>query len=402
MKPIFRKKVLENGLTILFEKRAVPVVSVGIGIRRGALHESKGEKGISHFIEHMLFKGTKTRSQLQIANEIEKQGGELNGFTNYSMTAFWCKMPSSKLNFALNVLTDMVKNSLFSKEELEKERQVIFEEMKMYNDNPMMYALLKIHEMLYRGDMAIPVIGTEKAMNSIDREKMILKFQESYTPNEMILVVVGDANFEKVVDFAKKNFSEKKKSKKFSFKIEKQNQEKIEIRQGIDQANMIYGFHSPLANDKKNYAAQVLSVLMGEGMSSRLFVEIREKRNLAYGVKSELDCTKDYSYTLIYVGAKKENVSKIKKLISEELKKVSEELTEKELVEIKEQMIGNNNIAIENSRNQMESLFSSEYDGNAKEVYEFEKNIKRVKLEDVKKLAKIASEKYSFFALVPK
>jgi len=287
---------------------------------------------------------------------------------------------------------------LFDEKELEKERKVIFEEIKMYHDNPRMHVFDEIQKALYDGTMGINLAGTFDTMDSIDREKMVERFEQIYQPNNMILCVVGDADFNKIVEFAEKNFGKEKgeiQKQEFSLK----NESKIEKRKGIDQANLIFAFHTPLAKDKENYAAQILSSLMAEGMSSRLFSEIREKRNMAYAVKGYSNINKDFSYNAIYVGTTKENVEKVKKLILEEFEKVSRDLDEKELEEIKEKMIGNHQISMEDSQDQMVNLLSSEITGNAEEFYNFEKNISNVNLKDVKKLAKIKN--HSFFALVP-
>ncbi len=400
MKQKFHKRVLKNGMTILFEKRDIPVVSVAFAVRAGGINESGKEKGISHFIEHMLYKGTPTRNAKKIAEEIERNGGELNGFTDEAVTAYWCKMPSRHLNVALDVLSDMIKNPLFDKKELEKERKVIFEEIKMYHDNPRMHVFVEIKKILYDGAFGMSLAGTTETMGSIGRKKMFEKFEQIYRPNNMILCVVGDANFEKIVKFAEKNFDKENGNvpkQKFGLK----NESKIEKRKGIDQANLVFAYHSPLVGDTKSHAAQVLSILMSGGMSSRLFQEIREKRNLAYAVKGDCDLAKDYAYSLIYIGTTKENVNIVKKLILEEFGKVAEDLEEKELKEIKEQIIGNHQISMEDSQNQMANLLAYEIDGDAREFYEFEKNISDVNLKDVKDLAKKAKEKFSFFALVP-
>ncbi|MCK5616888.1 insulinase family protein, partial [Candidatus Pacearchaeota archaeon] len=158
----FQKKVLENGMTILFEKRDIPIVSVAIAVKHGGIHEAEHEKGISHFIEHMLYKGTPTRDSKAIATEIEKNGGELNGFTSEEVTAFWCKMPSIHTDIALDVLTDIVKNPLFDEKELEKERKVIFEEMKMRKDSPRVFVLDEIQEHLYKSPLGKNLIGTKE------------------------------------------------------------------------------------------------------------------------------------------------------------------------------------------------------------------------------------------------
>src|SRR3989344_2995410 len=130
MKVNFYRKVLSNGMTVILEKRNLPIVSVAFAVRNGGINEKEEEKGISHFIEHMLYKGTPSRNAKRIGEEIEKNGGELNGFTSEEITAYWCKMPSKHLDIALNVLSDMVQNPLFDEKELEKERLVIFEEIK--------------------------------------------------------------------------------------------------------------------------------------------------------------------------------------------------------------------------------------------------------------------------------
>jgi len=385
-------------MTVLLEKRKLPVVSVAFAVRYGGINEVISEKGIAHFMEHMFYKGTSKRNAREIAEEIERNGGELNGFTTELMTAFWCKMPSNKLNVALDVLGDMVKNPKFDGKELEKERQVIFEEIKMYKDNPRLYVMDEVQKSLYDGTMGVNLIGTFETMGRINRKKMLEKFKEVYTPNNLILGVVGDADFEKIIEFAEKNFG-KEKGKIPKQKFNLRNKIKTEKRKGIDQANLVFAYHVPVSKNKKSNAAKVLSALMAEGMSSRLFSEIREKRNLAYAVKGDSLITKDFAYNLVYVGTMKENVEKIKKLILEEFEKVAEELDEKELKEVKEQLIGQYQISMEDSQTQMVNLLFYEVDGNAKKFYDFEKNIRAVKLEDVKKLAKLKN--YSFFALVP-
>ena len=398
MKKQFYRKVLKNGMTIIFEKRDLPVVSVAFAVRYGGINEDVSEKGIAHFIEHMLYKGTPKRNLKKISEEIEKNGGELNGFTSDIITAYFCKMPSKHLDIALNVLSDMVKNPLFDEKELEKERKVIFEEVKLNHDNPLRHVFNEIEKTLYTKPFNIGTLGTSETVGSINREKMVKKFKQVYTPNNLILCVVGDANFNNLVKFVEKNFgNERTKISKQEFNLK--NESKIEKRKGIDQANLVFAYHVPLANDKKSYAAKVLSTIMAEGFSSRLFDEIREKRNLAYAIKGDSSITKDFAYNLIYVGTMKENVEKVKKIILKEFEKVAKNLSSKELSEVKEKLIGNFQISMEDSQSQMANLLFSEFDGNAEKFYDFEKNIKAVKLEDVKKLAKLKD--YSFFALVP-
>src|SRR3989344_5589415 len=231
----FFRKVLGNGMTIFLEKRDLPVVSVAYGVRSGGMNETASEKGISHFIEHMIYKGTKRRKARQIAAEIEQKGGELNGFTDHDITAFWCKMPSKHLDTALDVLTDMIKNSVFDPKELEKERKVIFEEIKMRRDSPNIYAIDQIHSLLFEKPFGSDLIGTHETMNSITREKIMKRFSEVYRPNNLILGVVGNADFSELIKFAEKNFGKEKGDGKSLFpKIAKKNDAAWEKRKAID------------------------------------------------------------------------------------------------------------------------------------------------------------------------
>ena len=400
MKPKFFRKVLSNGMTVILEKRDLPIVSVAFAVRSGAINEAPSEKGIHHYIEHMLYKGTKKRSAKKIAEEIEKNGGEINGFTSEEITAYWCRIPSKKLNIALDVLGDLVKNPLFNEKELEKERKVIFEEIKMHHDNPRLYVFDEIQKILYTGTMGLSIGGTIETMNSINREKIVKEFKEIYKPNNLILCAVGNVKFEELVSFAEKNFG-KEKGKIPEQKFELKNEIKTEKRKGIGQANLVFAYHVPLAQDKKSYAAILLNTLMAGGMSSRLFEEIREKRNLAYSVKGISDINKRFAYNLIYVGTKKESIEKVKDLILKEFKKISTNLKEQELNQVKEQVIGNYQISMEDSSEQLVSLLKTEIQGNAFEFYNFEKNISKVKLNYVKELAFNALKDYSFFALIP-
>jgi predicted Zn-dependent peptidase len=268
----------------------------------------------------------------------------------------------------------------------------------MFHDNPKKHVFEEIHECLYEKPFGSSLIGTYETMNSINREKITEKFKEVYQPNNMILCVVGDSNFEDIIKFAENNFKDKKGNVS-KLKIVLKNKSKVEKRKGINQANLIFAYHVPLADDQKNFAAQVLSTLMVGGMSSRLFTEIREKRNLAYSVNGGSDINNDFAYSFIYVGTTKEKVEIVKKIILKEFESVSKSFGEKELNQVKEQLIGNYQIEMEDSQTQMVHLIHHEVNGNAKDFFDFEKKISEVKLEDVKKLAKIKD--YSFFALIP-
>src|SRR3989344_4038423 len=194
----FQRKVLKNGLTVLFEKRDLPIVSMAYAVRYGGMHEKAEEKGIAHFIEHMLYKGTPTRNAQDIAKAIEHRGGIMNGFTDEPVTAFWVKAPSKHFFSILDVLTDMVKNPQFNTQELEKERKVILEEIKMRRDNPMIFVYDSLSELLYASPFGKTLIGTPETLGKMTRETLLNKFKEIYVPKNMIFVAVGDVDFKKL------------------------------------------------------------------------------------------------------------------------------------------------------------------------------------------------------------
>ena len=214
----------------------------------------------------------------------------------------------------------------------------------------------------------------------------------------MFCAVVGDVDFEKTCDFIEKNFN-KGADSVGNIPVKIRNETKTLSRKGIDQANFVLAFHVPKFSEKGKYAAELLSCLMGGGLSSRLFLEIREKRNLAYSILTDSFSRKNFGFMITYVGTTMEKLDEVKKLILEEFEKVSRELTEKELDSVKEQVIGNFEVSQDDSQEALSKLLYMEASGSAEEAIEFERKIKSVKLDEVKKLAKIKD--YSFFALIP-
>ena len=403
MKENFRKLVLENGFTILFEKRDIPVTSVSISLRSGGINETLSNRGISHFLEHMVYKGTKKRNSFQISSEIENEGGELNGFTSEEITCFWSRIPSDKTYIALDVLTDIVKNPLFLEKEIDKERKVILEEIKSRKDNSYQFVLDKIPSTLYLGLFSKDLAGDSETLNKIKKNDLIKWHNRFFIPKNLILTVVGQEDFEEIVKFAKKNFDFKNNFSFIEPKIKKRVSESKEEREGISQSVFGYSFYLPKANTKGFFVAEVLVSLLTEGMSSRLFREIREKRNLAYDVRGAIDSHKNYSFGFILVGSEKKNLPSVKKLIEKEFLKVSKSLTKKELDLVKEKLIGLHKISMEGSHSEMLSLIMEEIDGKAEYHYDYEKNISNVCLEDVKNLSlKIYTQKKGIVELVSK
>lgn len=393
----FRRK-LKNGITVIMEKRALPVVALGIANPVGGAHEPSEIKGISHVIEHMLFTGTKTRSHEEISGEIEKKGGILNAFTADEITSYWFKLPSEHILSGLAILTDMLNNATFKEEKFEKEKKVVLEEIKMNDDEPRMFCLKKLIENLYEKPFGEGVIGTKETVSSLNRDSIMKFFKEAYNPKNFIVSIVGDADFDEVCNFIEKNFRPSKARPSKKMPIKKKNADIVETRRGIDQAHFYFAVHSPLPSSSDAYAFEILNAYLADGMSSKLFLDIREKRGLAYAVKGEIATEKDYAFYAIYVGTEKKAVGEVKKLILAGFKSV-QNMTGKELEELKERLIGLRKVSSEESENVMRELLFEELRGNAEEYYKYEDRIRNIKLSDVKRLAKIA--KYSTAALVP-
>ncbi len=397
----FQKRKLKNGIKVLHEKRDLPVVSFGISNPFAASHETSEIKGIAHFIEHLLFTGTQTRTHEDISREIEKKGGILNAFTAQDVTSYWFKLPSEHLFSGMDILIDMLKNPKFDETKFEKEKKVILEEIKMYHDMPQRHVFEKIEENLYEKPFGEGIIGSKETVSKMTRDFVKEYFDKKYSPENYIVTLVGNANFDKICEYLEKSFEPENKTTQ-ALKINKKNAETTEEREGIDQAHFVLAMHAPEPTDEKRYVLEALHSYLASGMSSKLFLEIREKRGLAYSVRGSIHSEKNYSFYSIYVGTTKEAIPEVKKLILEGFEKVNE-MTEKDLEESKERLMGLKKVSSEEGVNVMnELLFEEISTGKAEDYYEFKKEIEKVKLEDVKSLAKELKKEYSTAAIVPK
>jgi len=394
--PDFHRKKLDNGITVICETRNIPVVAISTSVKYGAKYESENIKGISHFIEHLVFKGTKKRSVKEISSVIENKGGIINAFTSEEVTCFWNKLPSKYFDLGADVSRDLVLNPLLSENALERERKVILEEIKMYHDNPSYYVLEKIKEMLYQKPFNMPIAGTAKSVSHLSRDVIINTHRSIYSTNNMIFTAIGKIDIDEVLNEAikfPKSFNQLPK-----VKVVPMNKDFTEERKGIDQAHFVLGFHMPCFVNKSRYAAEIFDSILGGGMSSRLFQEIREKRGLGYAVRSSLEQSKDYAYEVIYVGTVKEKIEEVKKIILKEIKKMKN-LTLGDLNDAKERLIGLREVEKEKCDSTMVDLIHEELGGSAENYYKYEENINNVKLKEVKLLSKLKG--FSTVSLVP-
>lgn len=396
----FLRRQLSNGMKVFMEKRELPVIVVGIANPLGAGFEDSKIKGISHLIEHMVFTGTKNRTHEEISKEIEKKGGILNAFTSHEATCFWFKLPSEHVFSGLEILSDLILNPLFDKVKFEKEKKVILEEMKMYHDDPSRDVQDQIFENLYEKPFGERIIGNKASVLHLERNFVYDFFRKHYFASNFLVSIVGQGDFNKICNFLEEKF--KKEEGKFSVKpVVLKNKETVEEREGIDQAHLVFGAHAPLLNEKDYEVLEVLDAFLANGMSSRLFLKIREERGLAYAVQSAINSEKSYSYYEIYVGTPKVSVEEVKKLILEEIENV-EKMSEEDLSEAKERVVGLRKVTSEESSKVMPELLFYELGSRAEEYYKHEEKIRAVKLEDVKKLAKQMRERHSFAIILPK
>ncbi|MCK4649737.1 insulinase family protein [Candidatus Pacearchaeota archaeon] len=414
----FEKRVLANGLTVLFEKRDVDVTSVMLGVKYGSAYDSIEEKGMAHFIEHLCFKGTKKRTAKQIVDEVEKIGGEVNAFTHEEITAYYVKLSSEHLDVAMDVIFDIFFSPVFPEGDVGREASVICEEIKMVRDNPMRHALEKIKENLYEEPFGFFGGGRAEVVRRMTRNQLKGRHDEVYLPENSVLCVVGNNDFSEIISLAEKltlgvrsQRSEVGAARHTPNTLSSGASQKLEVpeivgkivkndekRAGLEQANVVLGFHFPMASDKERYAAEVFSAILGQGMSSKLFAEVREKRGLVYGVKTDLDMGKNYGYMVIWAGTDPVKVEEVKSICLEEFGKMGE-ITEAELEEAKAQVVGNWKVESEGSSETAVNLIMEEIAGDAREYYDYEDRIGEVTLEDIKKLA--GKTEFASFSLGP-
>lgn len=395
----FQKKILANGLTVLFEKRDVDVTTVMLGVRYGSVYENIEEKGIAHFIEHLCFKGTGKRTAKEIVDEVEKIGGDLNAFTHEEITAYHVKLPSNHFEIAMDVIFDVYFNPTFPEEDVEKEAKVICEEIKMYRDNPMRHTLERIKENLYGEPFGVFGAGRPEVVKAMTREQLMKKHDEIYVPANSVLCVVGNNNFDEILAMAEKLSGNKEAGEKLEVpEIVLRNVESSESRPSLEQANVALGCHFPKTGDKGNYAAEIFSTILGQGMSSKLFMEVREKRGLVYGIKGDIDNGKHYGYFIIWAGTDPSKVDEVKEICLEEFRKMGE-ISQEELNEAKVQVVGNRKVESEGSSETAVDLIMEEVSGKAEDYYEYEAKIGAVTLEDIRELAKKTD--FASFSLGP-
>ncbi|MEX0679972.1 MAG: pitrilysin family protein [Balneolales bacterium] len=360
-----KKSTLPNGLRIVSESiKTVRSLSVGIWVKTGSRHENEQEAGITHFLEHMLFKGTESRSAYDIALSMEAVGGYLNAFTSPELTCYYARCLDTELDTALDVLTDMVLHPQFPDEEIEKEKKVVLEEMKMYRDNPEDYIFEEFHKQLFQPHpLGRPIIGYESTVKSFDRNALFAYMQEHYHPRNVIVAVAGNAAHERVISLVEKYFQplESEFSSNKDQPITPYKASKVELRRPIEQTHFILGKRALSAINPDRYKLLLANTVLGSGMSSRLHQNIREKYGYCYHINSFLEAFHDCGLFGIYAGTDKGYIDHMRELVRDELRKMREEkIPANELEEAKSQLKGKLLLAQESMSNRMTRLAKSE------------------------------------------
>ena len=287
---IIKEKILKNGVRIVAEEIPyVKSVSLGVWINVGSRMESEDNRGIAHFIEHMLFKGTKTRSAKKISNDIDYYGGNINAFTTHDHTCYHVKMPYNHIDRGIEVLADILKNSVFDENEIEKEKSVIREELKMYEDSPEDYVYEELLKRVHSNKgIGRNVLGTLESIQDINREKIIDFFDSHYVANNSVIVASGNFDFDDLVDKIEDNFSS---WKSYDVSTIQEGQDFLPIAfvedREDEQANIAIVFECPDDRvDKDFYGVKLLGNILGNSPSSRLFQHIREEKGLSYSIYS--------------------------------------------------------------------------------------------------------------------
>ncbi|MDP8260557.1 MAG: pitrilysin family protein [Candidatus Gygaella obscura] len=351
---------LENGLRVISlketDKRSV---SLGIWFNVGSRYEEKKEKGIAHFIEHMMFKGSQRFDKDQIKRSIEGVGGTLNAFTSEEFTCYLAKIPYQHIDLTLDVLCDMCLHPVFDAQELEKERSVILEEMKMYKDHPAIYVNELLDRLMWPDcSLGDPVIGYEENLLAMKRSDLVSFRDNFYVPNNTVISVCGYFDSDKLNKKISALFSGYKKKEVRAFKkVSKSSvspQVKI-FKKDTEQTHLSLGFYASKRKSPDRYALAVLNVIMGANMSSRLFDVIREKEGLAYSISSSLRKFHDAGLFLVRSGIKNENLIKYIKLLLQELNRVKQELVSvNEFKRAKDFLIGQLELSLEDT---LENMF---------------------------------------------
>lgn len=401
---MYKITTLKNGLTLITVNLPhLDSVTTLVAVGAGSRYETRKISGISHFLEHMFFKGSrKYPTAEKIATLVDGIGAINNAATDKEVTYYWIKSASKHIELSTDILSSMIKESILAEEEIDKEKGVIIEELRMHRDNPQRL-VWELYERLQFGDQPLgwDIGGDEQTINSLKRDDFIKYMDSLYSPKNMSLVYAGKLPHN-IEELAENYFADLPKSSQFkslAFKEIKQKKPRVNVFfKEIDQVNLVLGVKAYDRYDKKRYATRILSVILGEGMSSRLFIQVREKRGYAYHVSAYFSTFLDTGYFAVFAGLKLEKATDGLEVIKTELQILtSEKVTEEELKKAKELIRGRLALRSE-STNFLAEYFGTEFvvDRKIETFDEYLEKIDQVSPEDIREVAEELFQKNRF------
>ncbi len=360
-----RRTVLPNGLTILTEKmNHIRSVAMGVWIRAGSRHETAEVNGISHFVEHMVFKGTKSRTAQRIAREVDAIGGNLDAFTGKETICFNVKVLDEHVPIALDVLSDLVLNPTFTQEDILRERGVILEEIKMDEDNPDYLVHEIFTQNFWKGHpLGKPILGTKETVRQFQQDTLFNYYGQRFLGGNMIFSAAGNIEHDSFVDQVSKRFESLPGGEVDAFGAPPNTNSRITMRnkKSLEQVQLCLGVPSPPMAHEDRYVTLLLNTVLGGGMSSRLFQTVREERGLAYAIYSDLNPYRDTGSLCVYAGTSSSKAVQVVELIMEEFRRLkTEPMPADELRRAKDQLKGNILLSLESSMSRMSNLARQE------------------------------------------
>ena len=360
-----RRQVLANGLTVITEQMShIRSVCIGIWLKSGSRDEDAERNGISHFIEHMVFKGTETRSAEAIARQVDSIGGNMDAFTAKECTCFNIKVLDEHLPLAMDVLSDLVLHPVFHASDIARERGVILEEIKMDEDSPD-YLVHEIFTQSFWKDHPLgkPILGTRETVRRFERPVVAKFYDDRFAPGNLIVAAAGNLDHKRMVELVAQHFEHMKPAKNGFHSPPPKTFSRINLRnkKALEQVQICVGVPShPVAHERR-YASYVLNTLLGGGMSSRLFQNIRERQGLAYAIYSDLNPYRDTGCMCVYAGTSRESAIKVIECVVGEFRNLkSEPVPEEELRRSKDQLKGSLMLSLESSTARMSNLARQE------------------------------------------
>ena len=363
---MYRKLILENGIRLVSERiPTLKSVTIGIWVNTGSRDESPAQAGYSHFIEHMFFKGTTVRSATDISREIDALGGEMNAFTTRETTTYYVKVLDQHLPKALDLLADLFLRSRLGQKEIEKEKQVILEEIRMVKDDPE-DLVQELHTKLVMGrhPLSRPILGRESTIVRINRNDLLEYIHTHYCPEDIVVAVAGNFDQSQLEKTMGRTFGDYRRASPQT--IHKRWPPDvcggvITQQKPLEQVHLCLGLEGVAAGHKDRYAIYALNSVLGGSVSSRLFQEVREKRGLSYSIYSFLSGYSDGGTITIYAGTRAQEVERVVELACREIKKlVKHGINRDELKRTKEQMKGSLMLSLESSHSRMNKLAKDE------------------------------------------